>query len=776
MKQPNENELSKLDKATTSFGKWVVKYKWLVLALSISITIGCGFGLSKLKFNSETKVFFSKDNPQLVAFERIENVYSKDENILIALADKNGNVFTAENLAAIKALADSAWKTPYSFRVDAITNFQHTRANEDGLIVSDLVERTDSLSSEDLARIKEIAIREPLLKNRLVNEKGSITAINISCKPSDADALPQMVSYIRNLTATWGKAHPQFDIYISGNVFLSNAFSETAQGDGQTLIPLVFLIFIIMIFLTIRSIASTISAFIAIAISIACALGTAALLGIELTSTSANTPIVICTLAIADCIHLTISILNLMRAGMTKDDAIVESFRQNTIPVIITSVTTIIGFLSLNTGDVPPYADFGNISALGMTFALLFALTTVPALMSIIPFNVKQSKEIVDENKNIYHKVADFAIEKRNPILIATVVLLLIGSFFTMKNELNDEFIKYFDKSITFRKDSDFINENLTGIYSLEFSVPSGGEGEINNPEYLNKLDDFAKFIEKQPEVVHVSSFSEVSKRVNRAMHADKPEYYSIPTSQQEAAQYLLLYELSLPYGLDLNNQVNNNKSETRLSITLKEISSQKMIDVAQRLENWLKANAPAHMHVTGSSVTHMFAHIGERQVKSLISGSIMSAILITLVLMITFRSMKYGFISIISNVVPAIIGFGIWYFILGRINLGMTAVFGMTLGIIVDNTIHFISKYLRAKRELHLTSKQAIEYSFDKVGRAIVATNLILCVGFFVLTQSTFLINSSLALITIIILMASVVICLVALPGIIIKFNKSTN
>jgi len=769
-----KHKKSKMDQFNVGYARWVVKHKWWVLVTSIVLMVLCGYGFGNLTFNADSKVFFSKENPQLQAFEALENVYSKDDNILIAVEAKNGTIFTKAHLTALKSLVDSAWLTPYSFRVDAITNFQYTRADGDDLYVSDLVGDVSTLDAPTIANIKKVALEEPLLYQRLINGKGNITGINISTKlPADPEALNEAVAYIRGAVSKWSQEHPDLQTYMSGNMMLSNAFGESAQRDGQTLIPLVFLIFLLMIYVTTSSVSGTLSAILVVFFSISCALGLAGILGIELTSVSANTPIVISTLAIADCIHILITVIQQMKKGKAKNEAIIESLRLNTVPVFITSITTIIGFLSLNTGDVPPFADFGNISAMGMFFALLFALTLLPALLALLPMKVKVVAANEMKKPGFYAKFGDLVVAKRTPILIGSVVLIVLGSIFMMRNELNDQYLEYFDESISFRTDSEFINQNLTGIYSLEFSIGAGESEQINDPAYLQKLEDFAAFAKAQPEVIHVSSFSEVSKKINKAMHGDDVSFYGIPKSQQEAAQYLLLYELSLPYGLDLNNQVNVDKSETRFTLTLKDLSSKQMIGFTEKMENWLKDNTPEYMHARGTSQPLIFAYLSARQLNSLVSGSLISALLITLILIFCFRSLKYGLVSMIPNMAPAIIGFGIWYFYLGYVNLGMTAVFGMTLGIIVDDTVHFLSKYLRARREMGLATREAIAYSFSTVGNAIVSTTLILCVGFIVLAQSSFLLNAALASITTIVILAALVVVLVTLPAVLLVNNK---
>ena len=307
----------------------------------------------------------------------------------------------------------------------------------------------------------------------------------------------------------------------------------------------------------------------------------------------------------------------------------------------------------------------------------------------------------------------------------------------------------------------------------MEFSVGSGESGGINNPEYLQKLNEFEDWLEKQPEVVHVNAFSEVARRVNRSMHGDNESYYKVPNDREEAAQYLLLYELSLPFGLDLNNQINVDKSESRVTVTLQNNSSAEMIAFAERAESWLRNNTPEPMHALGVSPTLMFSKLGFRQAESMFKGNIIALLLISLVLMIALRNVKLGLLSIIPNVAPVLVGFGLWYLLKGTINTGMVIVFGMTLGIIVDDTVHFMSKFLRAQRELGYDARAAIIYAFETVGKALVTTTVVLLCGFVVLSTSSFALNSYMARITVIIIIAALIIDFILLPALLVLVSK---
>ncbi len=763
----------------TQWAKFIIKFRWPVLILSILLAVGLG-SQGKMQFDGDYHVFFSETNPELEAFDALQDKYTKDDNIVLVLAPKNGDVFTRENLVAIEDLTAEAWNTPYSSRVDAITNFQHTSAVGDDLYVDDLSYESASKTDTEIKEIREKALKEPLLVHRIINEKGSVTAINITVRlPGEDSALeiPEVTTATRKMIADFEKKHPNFDVYTTGLVPLNTAFFEYSE-KGFALVGLMVLVVLLLTFLLTRNIFAMLGTLFVFMFSFMGAFGFMGLMGIKLTPPSSVFPTMILTLAVADSIHILITYLQKARnEGYTKRDALVESIRLNFMPVFITSLTTVIGFLTMNFGDVPPFWDLGNIVAFGMTMAFIFSTTFLPALMAILPlWKRKKSK---NETRNVFKETSWYTRfghwVVKQPVRLSTISLVVIGilTYLATLNVFNDEFVEYFDTSVKFRQDSDFINENLTGFYNVEFSVGSGESGGINNPQYLQKLNAFEDWLNEQPEVVHTNAFSEVARRVNRSMHSDNESYYRIPDSRDEAAQYLLLYELSLPFGLDLNNQINVDKSETRVTATLENNSGAEMIAFSERAENWLKDNTPEPMHAIGVSPTLMFSKLGFRQADSMFNGNIIALLLISIILMIALRNFKLGLLSIIPNIAPVLVGFGLWWLYKGTINTGMVIVFGMTLGIIVDDTVHFMSKFLRARRELGYDAKEAVIYAFETVGKALVTTTIVLVAGFGILSTSPFALNSYMARITLIIIIAALVIDFILLPSLLILVSK---
>jgi predicted RND superfamily exporter protein len=339
--------------------------------------------------------------------------------------------------------------------------------------------------------------------------------------------------------------------------------------------------------------------------------------------------------------------------------------------------------------------------------------------------------------------------------------------------ELNDNFLEYFDDSYDFKRASDFVIDNLRGWDYIEYSLESGEPGGINKPEYLTKVEEFANWYREQANVVHVSTITDTMKRLNKNMHGDDESWYRIPEQRDLAAQYLLLYEMSLPFGLDLNNQINVDKSSTRMTVTLKSLSATQMREMDNKARQWLKNHAPKSMFTYGTGVSIVWAHITGRNIKSMLVASFWAILLISGILIFALKNFKLGMLSLIPNLAPATMAFGIWGMSVGRVGLGLSIIVSMTIGIVVDDTVHFLSKYLRARREQNLEPAQAVQYSFHTVGTAMWATTVVLVAGFLVLTFSSYKMNADMGWMSAITITMALVMDFLLLPTLLMMVDK---
>jgi len=725
----------------------LMRHRWLVLIVLLLFAVLATAGVKRLSMTTDFRVFFSGENPQLSAFDKMQNTYTKNDNVLIVIAPKDKQVFTPATLAAVEDLTQRSWKIPHSIRVDSLTNFQHTRAEGDDLIVKDLVKDAASKTPEELAAARAIALAEPLLVKRLISPVGDVTAINITIHVPDAELKHGTQDVVKNVREMIGQArvqYPALEFHLTGNVMMNNAFPEASKNDVKTLIPIVLGVVLLALGFLLRDLTGVVGTFLIVVMSIGATMGLMGWIGIELTPPASSAPTIILTLAIADSVHILASFYYYMRQGQDKVSAMTASLRANARPIIITAVTTSIGLLGLNFSDSPPFNQLGNMVAVGVTLAFLFSMSFLPAFMLALPVRARATPA---ESDLAMDRFAEFVVRNRRPLFWVNIAVLVAFAGLITRNEINDQFVEYFDPSTEFRADTDFMTQHLTGIYSIDFSLDAGSNEGVSDPVFLARTEAFAQWLRSQPEVVHVSSFTDIMKRLNKNLHEDKPEEYKLPESRELAAQYLLLYEMSLPFGLDLNNQLNVARSSTKLGATVGNLTSNEMIAFEQRATDWIKQNSPQFAATTASPAL-MFSYLGHRNLKSMMMGNAASLILVALTIIIAFRSIRYGLISMIPNLVPIILAFGVWGLISGQVGLGLTVVGSLTLGIVVDDTIHFMSKFIQARRD-GKTPEDAVRYVFATAGTSMWVLSAVLVAGFLVLAFSTFRVNADLGLLT---------------------------
>jgi len=755
------------------FSEWVIEHRLFVLVMSLLLVGLSGSGLRHLGLDNDFRAFFGEDNPDLIAFNAMEATYVKSDNVFIVVAPKQGDVFELSNLVMLEEMTEAAWQTPYSRRVDSIQNFQNSYAEEDDLIVENLYEEAADLDAKDIAQVKKVALNDPLLVQRLVSADGKVAALNITIelpKVDETAELQAVVSHSRELIETYKKKYPEVDFYMTGVSFLNNAFVESGQRDVMTLVPLSFLVMIVFLFILLKSFSAVFGAMLVIIFSDVVALGLAGYLGIQLTPASISSTQMIMILAVANSVHMLVAFIYSLQQNEPKKAALKESVRVNVQPIFLTSMTTIIGFLGLNFSEVPPFNDLGNIVAMGVFCTLCLSLTFLPALMSYLPIKVKQED---DPSVEWLRKLSLIVIKNHRALMVVMSSIVILAACLIPLNTADDQFVKYFDKSVQFRTDSDFANETLGGLFQVLYSFPAEEKGAISEPEYLERLDAFNQWLGEQPETINTYVLTDTMRRLNKNMHGDDPKWYVLPTERNLAAQYLLLYEMSLPFGLDLNNQVNVDKSETRLVVGLKETSTVELLQFEARAQEWLSENMPSSMRPIGTGPLMMFSHISEKNIKSMLFGSILALICISGILIFVFKSLKIGVLSLVPNLAPIIIGFGIWGVVYAEVNMGLAIVVSMTLGIVVDDSVHFLSKYLRAKREKGFSTEDSITYAFTHVGKALIVSSIVLSVGFMILMMSPFALNSAPATLTVWVIVAAIVADFTLLPALLLKFDK---
>lgn len=624
-------------------GKIPTKYSLLVLLATIFLIIVATIGGKNLYFRGDYDIFFDGTNKQLLAFDEIQTTFAKTDNLAIVIAPEDGDIFTPQTLSLIQKITVDAWQVPYSSRVDSIANYQHTEAFDDDLLVEDLLYSEYELTPERISKVKSIALSEPVLKSALVSEKGDVTVVNITVQLPEMDKtaeVEEVVSSINAMIDRYQRAYPDVTFHKAGIIAMNHAFMTAAQDDSSTLVPTMLVVILVFLTIMLRSILSVIATLIVIIGSVMATMGISGWAGMFLSTATVNVPTLIMTLAVADCVHVIATMRQSMKNGFTKAQSIERSIALNFVPILITSVTTAIGFLMMNMSDSPVLRDFGNLSALGVMVACFLSVTLLPALLKLLPIHVKM--ETSQDQKHVMDRLGDFVVSQRRALLPLSVAVIVVCASLIPLNKVNDESVEYFGQRNEFRQAADFMEERISGMTNISIAIKTNESQGIAAPDFLNTIGEFSSWLRDQPETDHVATLADVYKRLNKNMHGDEEAYYSLPQARELAAQYLLLYEMSLPYGLDLNNQINVDKSSIKMVLTVANLGSVELVDLENRIYQWFAEHAPQYQ-VVASSPSLMFAHIGETNMASMLSTLPITLVLISALLIFALRSVRLG-------------------------------------------------------------------------------------------------------------------------------------
>ncbi|PVZ70297.1 efflux RND transporter permease subunit [Pelagibaculum spongiae] len=744
---------------------WLLQRHKLIVLFSLLIILGLSSGLALLSISSDLRIYFDKDNPWLMDLERMEQDFTGQHSLVFYVEADNEKfpqgIFNPQTLELVYQLTEASWQLPFAQRAFSLSNYQHTVVEQDDLLINPLIEDPSDLSVEKVAYIRKTLLQEPELNGALAKDNGKATVVLVTFvlpeEDSEGATTKQVVDAGRALRDQMLAQFPGNKILLAGTTISNQSMKEAIEQDLQQLTGLSSLVIISMLFLLLRSPSGVILTLAIIASSVGLAMGIWGLIGGKLTPVSGFVPTAIMTIAVADAVHLLVSyyqslqqqnIRLLRRASewssqQIKFAAIKETLRLNFSPVVITSITTIIGLLCLNTSDSPPYRDMGNLIAMGVFMAMVLSLFLLPALLAWLPLpkgklaTSANASNTTNQQVHIMSRFADIVIRWRKGLMLATIVVVLGLGSFVPQNTLTENWHLYFDETFEARQSIEAMNQNLGTGHRIHKIVDSGKENGINDPQYLQQLEELANWYRQQPEVSHVESLADIIKRLNRNMNADDPKLYQIPENRQLTAQYLLLYELSLPMGLGLDNLLTMDRAASRMAIVLKMTDSETLLNLDQRSQIWAKANLPSVIVSDATGLEMVFARLMRTNIQGLVQGTGLALLMICIVMAFALKSVKMGLITLVPNIFPALLAYGVWGIVAGYVDTAVAVVICISLGIVVDDTVHFLSKYLRARNEQNLDAADAIRYAFKTVGVALIITSSVLIAGFLVMLTS---------------------------------------
>ena len=752
----------------------LVSKRWYFFAITSAILLTVSLQIAHMAFNGNVKVMFDENDKHYQRLLELETTYEDSNYLVVLFQPANKNVFEEQSLKQLHGLLQAIEQLPYVQRVDALPNHPRITVNGDNLDITALIETVDDLNPLSILALKQYTQSQGNLSGHFVSENGRVAALFAATNLPDNNhlaAIHALGKEAQQLKQHFEQQYPGSTLYLNGDIAIEHALLNVIMDDILRVNPVVFATIFLLVGLLLRTTMAMSSTIAVVAFSTTIATGINVALGFEMNPITMMAPAIIMVLAVADSVHVLTIYSVQCRAGESPERAMLFSLKKNIGPVFWTSITTVAGFMGLNFGDSPPFRSMGNMAAIGIIIAFICTFTVLPSVALL--FSSKQ----LSKPWSLADALARFSHWKghgKPSLLIAAIALSLGLGFAIPTMKLNDDISNYFDDSLEINNSIQFAKEHIDGAQTILYSMNTGSENGIYEPAFLNQVDAFSQWLRNHAEVARVESYVDIIKQLNQRFNQDNPTYYAVPNNRQLNAQYTLLYELALPAGMELTHHINSTRSEIKLTVSLHNSDNQTLIQLENDIHHWLDANMPA-LNNQGSSQLLLFAHMGTKILHSMIDGSAFTFLFVTAFMIFAFRSVKFGLLSIIPNVFPALVLYGIWALWVGQVNHAAAMTFTICLGLVVDDSIHLISKYLDARRQ-GKHQQMALQYALSTSGTAIVITTITLTCGILLLSLSHFAVNDTLALMLAAIIVLALLFDLLILPSLLLLADKKSN
>jgi hypothetical protein len=723
-------------------------------------------GLKDLAFEGSYRIWFDKDSKILKDYDNFRTVFGNDQAITVSFKNEDG-VFNKESLGVIHRITEKFWETQYIARVDSITNYQYVHAdpdNPDDVIVEDFIEDVDLLTTEQLKQKQKIITAEDAIIGRLISSDTKTTTIVARLSPNAGES-PEVSLKLKALTEAIIKPEIEkygYDFQLNGGPIVNSSFIEIAQADGALFTPLVLLVTIILLLVIFKKFSSMFVSILIVVFTFLIVLSVQVMLGYKLNNFTVNMPVFITAIGIADAMHIFWIYTVARKKGMDNIKAIHYSIRKNFLPILFTSLTTAVGFASLSISNVIPIKTLGIATANAALLAFVLTILFVPAVLAII--NPKIEPVENKENKStLFAKwYGQFVVKYDTKIFTATLLLFVAIGFGITQVRVDSNTVRYFKEDVPWRKAVNFIQDNISGPMSYEIIVDSNKKDGVKDPKFLKTTQTFYKeFYAAFPdEVRHINSLLQVVTKFNEVMNNSK----TVPNSQNLIAQYLLLYTLSLPQGMEINDQMDIDERMFRITAAMNVTDTSKDLEMMNWVENWWSENSEYSAEVNGQ--TAMFAHMQHDVTDTLISSITIAIIAVSFMMLLIFRNVRLLPLFVLPNILPIALVVGLMGWLGIDIDIGVAIAGAIIIGVAVDDTIHFLVKYFEA-RDKGANIQDSLTYVMQYAGNAIIFTTIILSLAFSVFVFSDFLPNYMFGVVTASALIIAVIADLLMLPAI---------
>lgn len=747
---------------------FVLDHRLAITVLLLIVTAVLAFQLRLFSISQSEREDLPDNDPELLYFEQFCRRFGDAELLIVAV--EADDVFTHEVLTYVKKLTDQIAAVPDVEEVVSLTNVHDVRATEEELSIKPLFE-TIPTSTAELAEKKKRALAGPYLAKNIISTDCRATSINAKLRylAEDETYRIRVVKEVRRILAE--NTHPDINVYLTGVSPLLTDSLDCILLDLKHYMwamPLLVILLLVFVFRTLRGavIPQTV-----IAATIIWTMGLFFTAGKSVSMVTTMLPVLITVICLSDVIHTITHYYEEAARSRNRREVLLSTMDHMITACFMTSITTSIGFGSLVISDLKSVRDFGLFSAGGIMLAYILGMTITPIILSYLPLPGDATWKGYHRGylAHLIEKIETFVARDRFWIPLTCAGLMVFAVYGVSRLNIETQISKFIPQSAPSIRGLYFIQDSMAGFTTLEMALE--GEPEtFKEPWALREVEEIQDFLKTLPGVDVTFSLADIIKEANQALTDGDPIHFVLPDNRRLISQLLLL--LSSTGRADmLDSFLSFDYSGTRISARIQSMSTAKHLKLLSDLTQFAENNLDRRLVFQTTGVVKLYATTVTKLVNSQLRSLGFSFLVITFLMMLHIRSVKIGLLSMIPNVIPVLMTLGLMGLIGISLNVATVMISCIALGIAVDDTIHFLSRY---RREIAVDGDipAAIHRTMHSTGRAIIYTSLVIACGYSVIILSNFGPNRYFGILTAFTMLSALVADLLVLPYLIRLFK----
>ncbi|MBT4363419.1 MAG: RND family transporter [Desulfobacteraceae bacterium] len=749
----------------------IIKFAPLFIILNIAITCFFAYQLPKVKTNNELDKFLPENNQMIIINDYLKENYGSGNAMFLAIEAREGTIYKKSILKKIAQLTEDLEMLDNVEEVTSLSNVDNIVGVEDGMEVDPIFDPYEDIDEDVLSNVKKALDSWDFYKGNIINKKANATAIIIEF-PKLADIETKAVLHT-DITKLMNRSHfPEANLYLAGRPSLEVEMGNYMYEDLKATIPFVIIVLIIVLFLSFRSFSGVFFPMLCVIIATVNSMGLMGYLGIEISLMGTIIPVTLTAVGSAYSIHVVRYYFIAIKTGISKKEAVEETFKNVGLSVILAGVTTMCGFGSLSTSSVTPIKEFGIFVAVGTGVALLVSLTFIPPLIlffvksgrpeKINPDKVKDRLSFIER---LIYQTTRIVMRNYRAVIVFGVILVILSIISSTRLVSYNNMIEDFPKDSKIRIANNWINNNFTGTTDISILL-TGKNDSIKEPEVLRQIENLQNFVEeKYPFVTKSVSIADFIKRMNVAMNANNPEFDKIPSSKELIAQYLLLYSTSGDPD-DFDPYVDYDYKEARILFMSTRSRSTENLEVLNGIKEYTDKHIGPDLKVQISGNAAITNTLSKLIMKGLLTSIIASMIVVFLLMTFIYRSIFGGILSVLPLSLAILINFAIMPIFGIPLNIPTSIVGSVAVGVGIDYAIHYINN-ARLNAGNYYTIDELYLHTSTTSGTSIFFNALAVTAGFLVLLFSNFIPFTTLGFLVALTMVTSALGSLIFIPAI---------